>query len=187
MKLTEKFNKALSYAEKLHREQKRKGTNIPYISHLMIVSAIVLEYGGTEEEAIAALLHDAIEDQGGETTFKNIRSQFGKNIASIVLECSDTWESPKPPWLARKEHFIKSLKEKNSSSLLVSLADKTHNAEAILSDYLDVGEEVWLRFNGGKEGTLWYYSELSISFNKLLNGKLSQRLNKVVEKLISLG
>ena len=186
MKLTDKFNEALSYAERLHRNQKRKGTDIPYISHLMTVSSIVLEYGGNEEEAIAALLHDAVEDQGGEMTYKYIKTKFGHNIASIVLDCSDTWKQIKPSWRERKESYIRNLEKKKSSSLLVSLADKTHNAESILSDHFEIGENIWLRFNGGKKETLWYYSELSKSFSKLINNKLTIRFNKVVKQLQSL-
>jgi len=153
--LTGRFDDALVFASRLHRAQRRKGTDIPYVSHLMAVSALVLEHGGNEDQAIAALLHDAAEDQGGATILEEIRGRFGEPVARIVADCTDAWEEPKPDWRPRKEAYIAKLPAKHASSLLVSLADKTHNARAILNDYRVLGDALWSRFNGGREGTFW--------------------------------
>ena len=153
----EKFERALIYASRLHRDQVRKGTNTPYITHLLAVASIVGENGGTEDEVVAALLHDAPEDQGGERTLQEIRTQFGDGVAEIVDGCTDTYEDPKPPWRERKERYLAHLEDAPASVRLVSSADKLHNARTVLSDYRLVGEDLWTRFNGKKEGTLWYY------------------------------
>lgn len=175
--LTDRFDTALILAHDLHRGQTRKGTQISYISHLMTVSALVIEHGGTEDQAIAALLHDAPEDQGGARTLKLIRERFGDDVAEIVADCTDAWEEPKPAWRARKEAYLAKLPTKASASLLVSLADKTHNAEAILYDYRDIGEALWDRFNGGRDGTRWYYRALADLFGKKMPGRLADRLD----------
>jgi len=179
--LTSQFDEALRYAHDLHRNQTRKGTSIPYISHLMTVSALVLEHGGTSDQAIGALLHDAAEDQGGAETLEEIRLRFGDAVAEIVHDCTDAWTEPKPAWRPRKEAYLAKLPMKPERSLLVSLADKTHNAEAILFDYRVLGEELWPRFNGGAEGTRWYYSELSEVFSAAMPNRLSDRLARAVE------
>ena len=157
MELSIRFEEALVFATRLHSKQKRKGGEIPYIAHLMAVSAIVLEHGGNEDEAIAALLHDAIEDQGGDVARQEIRRRFGENVVEIVDGCSDTDVVPKPPWRARKEAYIAHLQTASPSVLLVSAADKLHNTRTILNDYRELGEKLWRRFLGGQEGTLWYY------------------------------
>ena len=164
MKLTTRFNEALVYAAQLHAEQARKGTSIPYIAHLLAVASIALENNADEDQAIAALLHDAIEDQGGKKTGQDIRKRFGTNVAEIVEACSDTDIEPKPPWKKRKEDYISHLKNAGGAVLLVSASDKLHNARAILTDYRQVGESLWGRFNGGKDGTLWYYRALTETF-----------------------
>ena len=184
MIITDRYNEALSYAETLHRSQFRKGTSIPYISHLMTVSALVLEHGGDEDQAIAGLLHDAVEDQGGETTLADIKTRFGGSVAAIVADCTDSWEEPKPEWRPRKEAYIESLFKKPQASLLVSLADKTHNAEAILHDYHEIGDDIWARFTGGKDGTHWYYQTLKDSFAKLIPGRLQQRMANAVDRFV---
>jgi (p)ppGpp synthase/HD superfamily hydrolase len=178
--LTNRYDEALAFAHKLHRSQTRKGTNIPYISHLLSVSALVIEHGGTEDQAIAALLHDGPEDQGGEATLTRIREMFGDPVAAIVSDCTDSWVEPKPPWRARKEAYLAKLGAKPKTSLLVSLADKTHNAEAILFDYRDIGDELWSRFNGGREGTQWYYQSLSDIFHESMPGRLAERFASAV-------
>ena len=180
MRLTDRYNDALGFAESIHRTQYRKGTSIPYISHLVTVSALTLENGGDEDQAIAALLHDAVEDQGGEARLIEIESRFGKKVAQIVADCTDAWVEPKPPWKERKVAYIRGLSKKSKTSLLVSLADKTHNAEAICQDYEEIGDNLWQRFNAGKEGTLWYYSELAEAFSTLMPSRLSLRLTKAV-------
>lgn len=158
--LTSAFEKALVYAFRVHTGQIRKGSGVPYISHLLAVAALVLEAGGNETEAIAALLHDAVEDQGGRERLAEIRKEFGPEVAAIVEGCSDTMEDPKPEWWERKRKYLAHLPEAPASVLLVSVADKLHNARCILADHQKIGEEVWSRFKTGKEGTLWYYQEL---------------------------
>jgi (p)ppGpp synthase/HD superfamily hydrolase len=153
----EKLEHALLYASRLHRNQVRKGTSTPYITHLLAVASIVGENGGTEDEVVAALLHDAPEDQGGEATLRDIRLRFGDEVAEIVDGCTDTYQDPKPPWHERKERYLAHLANAPDSVRLVSSADKLHNARSVLSDYRLVGEDLWTRFNGRKEGTLWYY------------------------------
>ena len=178
--LTSRYDEAFRYAHELHRDQTRKGTAIPYISHLMSVSAIVIEHGGKEDQAIGALLHDAAEDQGGQATLDQIRRRFGDAVAEIVYDCTDAWIEPKPDWRPRKEAYLAKLPAKSPLSLLVSLADKTHNAEAILLDYRALGDSLWQRFNGGKDGTLWYYGALVDVFVEVLPGRLSDRLKRAV-------
>ena len=178
--LGERYDEALIYSHKLHREQTRKGTSIPYISHLMTVSALVIENGGTEDQAIAALLHDAAEDQGGAETLEAIRKKFGDVVAEIVADCTDSWVDPKPEWQARKEAYLAKLPHKPARSLLVSLADKTHNAEAILSDFRDIGDALWPRFTRGAAGSRWYYAELARIFSTAMPGRLSDRLSRAV-------
>ena len=155
--LTTRFEHALQYAIIVHAGQVRKGTQIPYISHLLAVTSIVLEHGATEDEAIGALLHDAGEDAGGEARIVDIAVRFGDNVAAIVRGCSDTTINPKPPWRQRKEAYIAHLHEATAAMILVSAADKLHNARAILHDVNTIGDAVWQRFNAGKADTLWYY------------------------------
>lgn len=159
-RLSKRFEDALVYATQLHSTQTRKGTDIPYVSHLLAVASLVIEAGGTEDEAIAALLHDGPEDQGGEETLSKIRERFGPTVADIVLACSDTLAEEKPPWSERKRTYLAHLASASASVLAVSCADKLHNARAILADYRRMGEALWQRFRGGKEGTLWYYRAL---------------------------
>jgi len=182
--LTKKFEKALQYAARIHSTQIRKCTNIPYIAHLLAVASIVIENGGREDEAIAALLHDAVEDQGGVKTFEEICQLFGDGVGSIVADCTDAWSEPKPPWRERKEKYIAHLYGVSSSVLLVSCADKLHNARTILTDYRKSGDEVWVRFKGGKEGVLWYYREITNTYQKLnTNSQIVDELNRVVSEL----
>jgi len=154
------------YASQVHAGQKRKGTEIPYITHLLAVTAIVGENGGTENEAVTALLHDAPEDQGGEERLEDIRARFGDEVAEIVAGCSDTFETPKPEWKERKERYIAHVRGASNSVRLVSAADKLHNARSVLSDYRKLGGALWERFNGGREGTLWYYGALVEAFRE---------------------
>jgi (p)ppGpp synthase/HD superfamily hydrolase len=176
--LIDRFDDAFHYAHLLHRAQMRKGTPIPYISHLMTVAALVIEHGGNEDQAIGALLHDAAEDQGGAETLEDIRGRFGDAVAEIVSDCTDAWTEPKPDWRPRKEAYLAKLPSKPQQSLLVSLADKTHNAEAILFDYRVLGDPLWERFNGGAEGTRWYYGALADVFSQVTPGRLSDRLSR---------
>ena len=181
MPYTEKFEDALVYAAQLHRDQTRKGTGVPYVTHLLAVAAIVGESGGTEDEVISALLHDAPEDAGGEAQLAEIRARFGDGVANVVAGCTDTYERAKPPWRARKEAYLEHLAGAPPSVRLVSAADKLHNARAVLSDYRAVGEDLWDRFNGGREGTLWYYRAVAEALAG--DGPVADELGRVVAAL----
>jgi len=160
-RLAEAFVNAVAYAMEKHGRQTRKGSDIPYLGHLLSVAGLVIDAGGTETQAIAALLHDAAEDQGGEATLTEIRDKFGAEVAAIVVECSDTFVTPKPSWRKRKEEYIAHLPEASDSAILVSLADKLHNARALLRDFRDVGNELWKRFSvTDPQEHLWYYRSL---------------------------
>ncbi len=182
-RLSQRFEQALVYAARLHAGQRRKGSNVPYLAHLLAVSAIVLENGGNEDEAIAALLHDAAEDQGGEATLQEIHRRFGPQVAAIVDGCSDTMESPKPAWQRRKQAYLHHLPSASASVRLVSAADKLHNACSILRDYRQLGSAVWMRFRGGKEGTLWYYRALVQTYRSVADSPLIEELDRVVSEL----
>jgi len=187
--LSTKFDEALLCASNLHRGQIRKGSGVPYVAHLLSVAGIALEYDADEEEAIAALLHDATEDQakGDAEGLKNrIRGMFGDKVLAIVEGCTDAEVIPKPPWRARKERYVAHLAEASPSVLLVSAADKLHNARAILSDLRTVGAAVWGRFNGGRDGTLWYYRALVTAFEARGRSALTEELNRVVSEIESL-
>jgi GTP pyrophosphokinase len=183
MNLTSRFEEALVYAMAAHAGQMRKATEIPYLTHLLGVASIALEYGANEDEAIAALLHDAVEDAGGAERLEDIRRRFGEAVAKIVDECSDTDEIPKPPWRKRKEKYIEHVTHASKSAQLVSAADKLHNARSILKDYRAVGEALWGRFNGGREGTLWYYRALADAFRSVENNELIDELERVVREI----
>jgi (p)ppGpp synthase/HD superfamily hydrolase len=183
MPYTEKFERALVYASRLHRNQNRKGTHVPYITHLLAVAAIVGENGGTENEVVAALLHDAPEDQGGEATLEDIRARFGDEVAKIVAGCTDTYEDPKPPWRERKETYVAHLSGAPGSVRLVSSADKLHNARTVLSDYRALGEDLWNRFNGGREGTLWYYRAIVDGLRIGDEDPVVEELDRIVTEL----
>ncbi len=180
VELTERFEEALLYAARLHRDQRRKGNDVPYVSHLMAVTALTLEHGGDEEQAIAALLHDAAEDQGGLEELRRIEQRFGAGVAGIVADCSDTLEEPKPAWRPRKEAYVAGLAVKPQRSLLVSLADKTHNAECIRDDHAALGEALWTRFSGGGAGVRWYYRALADAFRRHRPSPLAERLADAV-------
>ena len=181
--LGERFEEALGFAARTHRTQLRKGSSIPYVGHLLGVCSLVIEDGGTEDEAIAALLHDSAEDRGGEPMLDAIRDRFGDHVTTIVAACSDTFETPKPPWRERKQSYIDHLDGQPESVLRVSLADKLFNARAILRDYLLVGDDVWDRFKAGRDGQLWYYRELADRFSCLLPGRMAAELAEVVDEL----
>lgn len=185
--LGERFEFALAYANQAHCRQARKATTIPYMSHLLGVASIALELGADEDQAIAALLHDAVEDQGGAARLQDIRDKFGTQVASIVADCTDGEpdgdRSDPGLWRPRKEAYLARLADKPEKSLLVSLADKTHNARSIHDDLANAGPAVFDRFNGGREGTLWYYQTLAKTFCQLMPGTGSQRLRTVVGEM----
>jgi (p)ppGpp synthase/HD superfamily hydrolase len=184
-KLTGQFSKALTYAECKHHNQVRKGGDIPYIGHLLTVAGLVINDGGSEEQAIAALLHDAVEDQGGPPTLEEIRKNFGDVVARIVDECSDTDEEPKPPWLERKQRYIDHLAEVGQDTLLVSVADKLDNARSMLRDYHEHGPSLWQRFNRKNPNDhLWYFGGLLEAYRaRGLNSWMVAELDRVVKEL----
>lgn len=183
MILSLRFDEAFAYASRLHACQVRKGSDIPYLSHLLAVTAIVLECGGGEDEAIAALLHDAIEDQGGPATRDEIRRRFGEHVVAIVDGCTDAETVPKPPWRQRKEAYVAHVGDASPSVRLVSAADKLHNARSILVDYRQLGEALWDRFRGGRDGTLWYYRALVDAFRAKEFTPLVEELERTVGEL----
>jgi (p)ppGpp synthase/HD superfamily hydrolase len=182
--LTSRFVEAVAYAHKKHRDQLRKGTDIPYLGHLLSVAGFVIDADGTETQAIAALLHDAAEDQGGKATLDEIRDKFGDEVAGIVEECSDTFVTPKPPWRERKEKYIDHLSEASDSALLVSLADKLHNARAILRDFRALGDELWQRFSvKDPRQHLWYYRSLLDVYAQRVDNWMVDELRDVIDAL----
>lgn len=178
--------KALGYAARLHARQVRKRTERPYIGHLLSVTSIVIEYGGDEDMTIAALLHDAVEDQGGLARLREIRRKFGKHVAEIVDGCTDSYTQPKPPWRERKRAYVERVSRESEEVRLVSAADKLSNTREVLHDFRVHGEAVFERFAGKKEGTLWYYRALVIAFRKTGSNPLVEELDRVVTELESL-
>ncbi len=184
MKISEKFEEALVYATQAHGNQMRKKTGIPFVAHILGVTAIALEYGASETEAISALLHDTVEDCGGADRFRDIREKFGDDVAGIVDGCTDTYETPKPPWLKRKRAYIEHLKDSDSPTRLVSASDKLHNTRAILAELRRHGTDVFDRFGGKKDGTLWYYRTLVTAFREHGNHTdLIGELDRVVTEI----
>jgi len=208
MRLSGRFSEALLYAAAVHADQRRKVSGEPYLAHLLGAAAIVLEHGGDEDEAIAALLHDAIEDQGGAAVREEIRRRFGQEVLEIVEGCSDTESSsqspsppaplpaggargggfsavgrPKPPWRQRKEAHIARLRHASASIRLVSAADKLHNARALLREYRARGESIWDHFRGGREGTLWYYRAVADALKQSGASLLIEELDRVVGEI----
>lgn len=175
-----RFEQALLFASQMHARQRRKDTGAPYIAHVMGVTALVLEDGGSEEEVIAALLHDSAEDQGGEQVLVEIRKKYGDKIAAIVYECSDTLDSPKPPWKGRKQGHLTRLEDASREALHIMLADKVYNSRSLLRGLQERGPEIWGKFKGGKEGTLWYFHQMLALFQKHFSGYLVNELARVV-------
>ncbi len=185
--LTTRFDRALVFAHELHRFQNRKTNSIPYISHLLSVAALVIEDDGDEDQAIAALLHDAVEDQGGLPTLERIRAEFGERVAEIVAACTDTHQIPKPDWRPRKEAYLASLPGKPIYILKVVCADKLHNARSILTDLRIEGPALWNEFTGGQSGSLWYYRALHTALAAALGpGRLVDELGRVVSEIEAL-
>lgn len=183
-RLGEKFQEALGYAAKLHNTQTRKASEVPYIGHMLSVAGLVIEAGGTETEAIAGLLHDAAEDQGGDATLAEIEKRFGTDVAAIVEQCRDTVVTPKPPWRQRKEDYIEHLGEASDSTIRVSMADKLDNARAILRDLRREGPQVWQRFNTkDPQDHLWYYRSLLEVYRQRSNSWLVDELARVIHAL----
>ncbi len=178
-----RFLRAFNFAAEKHAGQTRKASAIPYVAHLMGVASLVLEFGGDEDMAIAALLHDVVEDCGGAPMLKEVRRQFGSRVAKIVDGCTDSDVYPKPPWRERKETYIQHLKSADAETRLVSAADKLNNVRSILADYREVGESVWDRFKGGRDGTLWYYKTLLQEFLRRKPNRLVRELELEIREL----
>ena len=182
-----RFREALVYAAEAHQDQLRKGTSIPYVSHLLGVTALVLEDGGDEDEAIGALLHDVCEDQGGRPRLEDVHGRFGDRVASIVEACTDSFE-PKPPWKERKAAYIERVRSTHGEDALrVSLADKLHNSRAILRDLkaADDPEDLWSRFTPGRDCVLWYYQALFEAFRTRISSPMLEELDAAVTELES--
>jgi (p)ppGpp synthase/HD superfamily hydrolase len=186
VKLGPRFLRAFEFAAEKHKNQTRKASAIPYIAHLMGVASLVLEAGGDEELAIAALLHDVVEDCGGEPMLKEVGRLFGARVAKVVEGCTDADTYPKPPWQARKEEYMRHLNAADSDTKLVAAADKLNNVRSILSDYRAIGESVWSRFHGGREGTLWYYRSLRDVFLRHKWNRITRDLELAVKELDAL-
>src|SRR5215467_8690717 len=183
VKLGPRFHHAFLFAAEKHAGQTRKASIIPYIAHLIGVASLVLEAGGDEDLAIAALLHDVVEDCGGMPMLKEVRRRFGARVAKVVDGCTDAYTEPKPPWRERKDSYISHLREADPDTRLVSAADKLNNVRSILGDYRQVGEAVWSRFNGGREGTLWYYRTLRDEFLRDRPNRVTRDLELAVNEL----
>ena len=186
IRLGPRFLRAFQFATEKHSGQARKASTIPYIGHLMGVASLVLEAGGDEDLAIAALLHDVVEDCGGAPMLKEVGRRFGSRVAKVVDGCTDADTYPKPPWRDRKEKYIRHLKKADADTRLVSAADKLNNVRSILSDYRAIGESVWSRFKGGREGTLWYYRTLRDVFLRHKANRITRELELAVNEIESL-
>lgn len=183
MRPSPRFNQAFCYAAELHADQHRKVSGEPYLSHLLAVTSIAIQHGANENEAIAALLHDAIEDQGGEATREEIRRRFGPEVVEIVDGCTDADTTPKPPWRQRKEAYLARLRCASASVRLVSASDKLHNVRSLLDEYRTGGESLWRHFRGGREGTLWYYRAVTDVLKQLDPTRLVEELDYAVSQL----
>lgn len=183
-----RFREALVWAAELHEEQKRKGGGVPYVAHLLGVASIVLEHGGDEDQAIAALLHDALEDQAHRMTPREISARFGDRVEKIVEACTDgdpAEQVDRDParWRVRKQKYIDDIAAKPAEALLVSMADKLYNARAILEDFREIGDRVWARFTAGREGNLWYYRALLTAFKARADNRLWHELDRTVAEI----
>ena len=182
-KLSDRFNEAFLFAAEKHARQTRKKTGVPYLSHLMSVAALVLEAGGDEDQAIAALLHDVVEDCGGHPLLEEVRHRFGDRVAKIVEGCTDAYTFPKPPWKQRKLDYLEILRSADDDVRLVSAADKLHNVRTILADYRANGDSVFERFSGRRDGTLWYYRAVLEVLHTGKRNRLIEELDRVVTEL----
>lgn len=188
MKLSSRFSEALGYAAALHADQRRKVSGEPYLAHLLVVAGTALQYGADEDEAIAALLHDAIEDQAGAAAGEEIRRRFGPVVAEIVAGCSDAHTLPKLPWRQRKQAHLGRLRHASLSVRLVTAADKLHNVRALMHEYRLHGDSLWGRFGGGRTGTLWYYRAVADALMQSGPTPLVEELDRAVthlERLVS--
>ena len=184
MGYTERTGGALAYMFELHGAQTRKGGDVPYITHTLSVAALVGEFGGDEDQFIAALLHDAVEDAGGLETLETIRARFGERVAAYVWACTDTAELPKPPWRERKERYIAHIPMAPAQARLIAAADKLHNARSIALDLRLHGPVVWKRFLGARDGTLWYYEAVAHALRNGWDHPILNDLDHAVAELL---
>ena len=182
-KLGPRLQRAFRYAAAKHYGQTRKQSAVPYLSHLMAVASLVLEAGGDEDMAMAALLHDVVEDCGGMPRLREIRKQFGARVAKIVEGCTDSFGEPKPEWVERKKDYLREVQHAGVETRLVSASDKLHNVRTILADYRQHGEAIWSRFTGKREGTLWYYRALSDEYGRRSPNRITRELEIAVAQL----
>lgn len=181
---TDRLSRAFALAEELHRDQTRKGSDVPYVAHLMAVAGIVAEFGGDEAQTVAALLHDAVEDQGGEETLRRIRWSFGERVARLVLGCSDATTTPKPPYWQRKQSFIRDARQAPPDLKLIIAADKIHNLRSLRRDFRKCGPALWERFTKGREGILWYHKELAAALCDGWDHPICEELREATEALL---
>jgi (p)ppGpp synthase/HD superfamily hydrolase len=187
--LSERFDEALGFAHRVHRRQARKGAQVPYFAHVIGVASLVLEYGGSEDEAIGALLHDAIEDAPDDLPPNDVRAiirdRFGGVVLDIVEHCTDTDANPKPPWRERKQRYVAAAEHAPLPAMTVSAADKLHNIRALIRDYRLVGDALWNRFNpeAGRSGTLGYYRALVELYQRRMPGPLADELQRALGEL----
>jgi HD domain-containing protein len=183
--ITSRIEDAFRYAVRVHAKQRRLGAGTPYIAHPLAVCSLVLEAGGDDDQAIAALLHDVAEDHGGRERLRDVCDRFGERVAAIVEGCSDALDEPKPPWRLRKEGYLEHLREASDDVLLVCLADKLHNARSVLMDYRQYGDALWRRFSGGRDYAAWYLTELARLFRDRRPGALAEELDRVVRETVT--
>ena len=182
-RLGPRLQRGFRYAAEKHAGQTRKQSAVPYIAHLMAVASLVLEAGGDEDMAIAALLHDVVEDCGGMPTLRDVRKRFGRRVAKIVEGCTDSFGEPKREWVERKKDYLREVKHAGADTRLVSASDKLHNVRTILADYRQHGEAIWTRFTGKREGTLWYYRALSDEYQRRGPNRITRELEIAVAEL----
>ncbi|MEO0533332.1 MAG: HD domain-containing protein [Cyanobacteria bacterium P01_A01_bin.123] len=181
--LTHTFEKALEYAVQLHRHQWRKVNEAPYVSHLLAVAALVLEDGGSESEAIAALFHDAVEDQGGDSTLAQIRVRFGEAVAEIVQGCTEPPRAQYPSWYDHKRAYFEQVRSALPAVQRVLLADKLHNGRSLLRNWAEFGEAMWGAFKGDRAQVLWFYQQAATCFGEVKSGWMADELARVAERL----
>jgi hypothetical protein len=186
--LTKRFDEAVGYALQAHDRQRRKGTEIPYAAHLLGVASLILEAGGTEDEAIAGLLHDVVEDQGGAPRLAEVREKFGDEIAGIVLECSAEDKTDDPGWRVRKKRYLAAIETCSDAALMVSLADKVYNARSIVEDIRLHGLSMLERFSADEpkdQSILWYYRSLVYAYGERSTAprRLLGELDRTVDEL----
>lgn len=183
---THRLDEAIALAVDAFRYQRRKGTPVPYLTHLLQVLVWVAEGGGDEDQQIAAVLHDYVEDIEG-VTLADVERRFGPRVARLVDTLSDTQEHPKPPWRPRKEAHIARIRNAEPEAKLLFAADKLHNVRSMVQDHAVIGDDLWRRFRGGRDGTLWYYQAACDALGESWDHPLLHRLRAEVATLVRLG